>query len=135
VVGTAGFEPATSASRTLRATKLRYVPMTGAGPARHRFYLAGPGATAGTSSSGGIARWVISGVCPLVPSYSPRTPSHAAGRDARPRSATAAPSRATPITTATGHTGNEPGSRGGAGNARPASIAEGVVPVTSVARS
>ncbi len=25
-VGTAGFEPATSASRTLRATKLRYVP-------------------------------------------------------------------------------------------------------------
>jgi membrane-bound serine protease (ClpP class) len=27
VVGTAGFEPATSASRTLRATKLRYVPM------------------------------------------------------------------------------------------------------------
>jgi hypothetical protein len=26
LVGTAGFEPATSASRTLRATKLRYVP-------------------------------------------------------------------------------------------------------------
>ena len=26
VVGTAGLEPATSASRTLRATKLRYVP-------------------------------------------------------------------------------------------------------------
>jgi hypothetical protein len=27
VVGTAGLEPATSASRTLRATKLRYVPI------------------------------------------------------------------------------------------------------------
>src|SRR5438132_6772906 len=27
-VGTAGFEPATSATRTLRATKLRYVPCT-----------------------------------------------------------------------------------------------------------
>ena len=27
VVGTAGFEPATSASRTLRATKLRHVPI------------------------------------------------------------------------------------------------------------
>ncbi len=27
LVGTAGFEPATSASRTLRATKLRYVPI------------------------------------------------------------------------------------------------------------
>ena len=27
LVGTAGLEPATSASRTLRATKLRYVPM------------------------------------------------------------------------------------------------------------
>jgi hypothetical protein len=32
-VGTAGFEPATSASRTLRATKLRYVPKAGE-PAR-----------------------------------------------------------------------------------------------------
>ena len=29
IVGTAGFEPATSASRTLRATKLRYVPTAG----------------------------------------------------------------------------------------------------------
>jgi hypothetical protein len=29
VVGTAGFEPTTSASRTLRATKLRYVPKDG----------------------------------------------------------------------------------------------------------
>ena len=29
MVGTAGFEPATSASRTLRATKLRYVPPAG----------------------------------------------------------------------------------------------------------
>ena len=27
IVGTAGLEPATSASRTLRATKLRYVPI------------------------------------------------------------------------------------------------------------
>ena len=27
MVGTAGLEPATSASRTLRATKLRYVPI------------------------------------------------------------------------------------------------------------
>ena len=29
MVGTAGLEPATSASRTLRATKLRYVPIVG----------------------------------------------------------------------------------------------------------
>ncbi len=27
MVGVAGFEPTTSASRTLRATKLRYTPM------------------------------------------------------------------------------------------------------------
>jgi hypothetical protein len=35
VVGTAGFEPATSASRTLRAAKLRYVPI-GKGNLRDR---------------------------------------------------------------------------------------------------
>lgn len=29
MVGTAGFEPTTSASRTLRATKLRHVPIGG----------------------------------------------------------------------------------------------------------
>ncbi len=133
MVGTAGFEPATSASRTLRATKLRYVPMTGAGPARQRFYLAGPPATVW---SRGIARRVDSWWCPLLASYSPGPPRpYAAGRGDRARSATAAPSSATPITTATGHTGNDPGTRGGSGNARPASTADGVVPVTSVARS
>jgi hypothetical protein len=37
MVGTAGFEPATSASRTLRATKLRYVP-SAARSGRHPVY-------------------------------------------------------------------------------------------------
>ena len=36
MVGTAGLEPATSASRTLRATKLRYVPIVGDVRPNHR---------------------------------------------------------------------------------------------------
>src|SRR5918992_176995 len=59
MVGTAGFEPATSASRTLRATKLRYVPNRPAGAgARHRLYATSDDPDGAPHPVGEVAREV-----------------------------------------------------------------------------